>query len=82
MPRVHKYETDPERKWMSAPIACAGEAKGVVVVACADGNGAQGLNFLDKAAERIGYLLNVCSNDHMLASKLELPKVEAGPIQD
>jgi hypothetical protein len=50
---------------MSAPIACADEAKGAVVVACADADGAQGLNFLEKAAGRIGYLLNVCDQNKM-----------------
>jgi len=63
MPRVHKYEADLERKWMSAPIISAGESKGAVVVACAD---ASCLNFLEKAAERIGYLLNVCDENKMI----------------
>ncbi len=85
MPRVHKCETDSDLKWMSAPIAFAGEAKGAVVVACADANGAHSLNFLEKAAGRIGYLLDVCApneNDPVFASDLHLPKVEASPTQD
>jgi len=56
-----------------------------VVVACADANGANSLNFLEKAAGRIGYLLDVCAsneNDPMFASDLHLPKVEAGTTQD
>ncbi len=71
MPRAHRCETDSDRKWMSAPIACAGEAKGAVVVACADANGAQGINFLEKAAGRIGYLLEVCDQNKMMLSSEE-----------
>jgi PAS domain S-box-containing protein len=70
-PRVHKCEAGSQRKWMSAPIICAGDAKGAVVVTCADANGTHCLNFLEKAAGRIGHLLNVCGpNKMMLASKV------------
>ena len=47
-PRVHKCEEGSQRKWMSAPIICAGDAKGAVVVACADANGTHCLNFLER----------------------------------
>ncbi len=71
MPRIHKCEPVSDRKWISAPIACAGEAKGAVVVACADANGAQDLNFLEKAAGRISYLLDVCDPSKMKLSSEE-----------
>jgi PAS domain S-box-containing protein len=79
MPLVHKCEPGSDRKWMSAPIASAGEAKGAVVVACANANSAQCLNFLEKAAGRIGYLLNVCDQDKMtLPSEEPLAQIKTG----
>ncbi|MCX6673521.1 MAG: hypothetical protein NTY37_07065, partial [Methanothrix sp.] len=71
-PRVHRCEAGSPRNWMSAPIICAGEAKGAVVVACADENGTNGLNFLEKAAGRIGHLLNVCGPNKMVLPSKEL----------
>ncbi len=71
LPRVHECQLCPDRKWMSAPIVCAGEAKGVVVVACTDENGNYCFNFLEKASGRIGYLLDVCSQN-----KIVLPSEE------
>ena len=69
-PRVHKCEAGSQRKWMSAPIICAGEAGGAVVIACSDANGTSCINFLEKAAGRIGHLLNVCgANKIMLTSE-------------
>ena len=50
LPRVHKCEADSQRSWMSAPIICAGEAKGAVVVACADANSTQDLSFSGKGS--------------------------------
>jgi PAS domain S-box-containing protein len=76
MPRAHKCEPGSDRKWISAPIACANEAKGAVVVACADANC---LNFLEKAADRIGYLLDVCDqNKMMLSSEEPLANIKTG----
>ena len=69
LPRVHKCETSSQRSWMSAPIICAGKANGAVVVACADANS---LNFLEKAAGRIGHLLNVCDQNKMMNPSEEL----------
>jgi len=77
LPSVHKYEADLERKWMSAPIISAGEAKGAVVVACAD---ASCLSFLEKAAERIGYLLNVCDENKIMSPSDPLQgQIETSP---
>jgi PAS domain S-box-containing protein len=79
MPRVHKCETDSDRKWMSAPIACADDAKGAVVVACAEVNDAQSLNFLEKAAGRVGYLLEVCDRSKMvLPSDQPISQIKTG----
>ncbi|MDQ1262949.1 MAG: hypothetical protein QG575_2130 [Euryarchaeota archaeon] len=70
-PRVQRYEAGSQHSWMSAPIICAGETKGAVVVACADASSTQGLNFLEKAAGRIGHLLDVCG-----PNKMKLPSEE------
>jgi hypothetical protein len=76
-PRAHKYGPGSGRKWMSAPIAFDGGAKGAVVVACDDADGTQGLNFLEKAAGRIGYLLDVCDPSKMkLASEEPLAQIK------
>jgi PAS domain S-box-containing protein len=64
--RVHRCEEGLPHCWMSSPIICAGEAKGAVVVACADASGTQCLNFLEKAAGRIGHLLDVCEQNKMM----------------
>jgi PAS domain S-box-containing protein len=71
-PRVQRCEAGSQRNWMSAPIICAGETKGAVVVACADASGTQGLNFLEKAAGRIGHLLDVCGQNKMLLPSEEM----------
>jgi PAS domain S-box-containing protein len=71
-PRIHKCEAGSQRSWMSAPIICAGETKGAVVVACADASSTQDLNFLEKAAERIGHLLDVCGPNKMMLPSEEL----------
>ncbi len=69
LPRVHKCEVGSTRSWISTPIICAGEAKGAVVVACADANN---LNFMEKAAGRIGHLLDVCGPNKMMLPSEEL----------
>lgn len=71
-PRVQRYEAGSQHSWMSAPIICAGETKGTVVVACADASSTQSLNFLEKAAERIGHLLDVCGPNKMMLPSEEL----------
>jgi len=70
--RVHKCDACGARSWMSAPTICAGEAKGAVVVACADVNCKYSLNFLEKAAGRIGHLLDVCGPNKMMHQSEEL----------
>ncbi|MFZ2470371.1 MAG: PAS domain S-box protein [Methanothrix sp.] len=72
LPRVHKCEEGSQRRWMSAPIICEGKANGAVVVACADADGTYGLNFLEKAAGRIGHLLNVCDENKMMHPSEEM----------
>lgn len=75
--RIHKCDAGSQRKWMSAPIICSGEAKGAVVVAIADASGTQGLSFMEKAAGRIGHLLDVCgANKMMLASEELLAQIK------
>lgn len=70
--RLQKYEVQSKRNWISAPIICAGEAKGAVVAACTDASSTQGLSFLEKAAGRIGYLLNVCGPNNLILASEEL----------
>jgi len=70
--RVHKWETGLQRKWMSAPTICAGGAKGTVVIACADETGTCSLNFMEKAAGRIGHLLDVCGPNKIVLASEEL----------
>ncbi len=71
-PRVQRCEAGSQHSWMSAPIICAGETKGAVVVACADASSTQGLNFLEKAAGRIGHLLDVCGPNKMMLPSEEM----------
>jgi PAS domain S-box-containing protein len=71
-PRVQKCEARTQRNWMLAPIISAGEAKGAVVVAFADANGTYSLNFLGKAAGRIGHLLDVCDPNKMMLPSEEM----------
>lgn len=71
-PSVHKCEAGSQPSWMSAPIICAGETKGAVVVACADASSTQGLNFLEKAAGRISHLLDVCGPNKMMLPSDEM----------
>lgn len=60
-PRIYKQEEDADYLWVSAPIKCGDKSKGVVIIAslASDGNKAQ--SFLEKAAFRIGQLIEVCS---------------------
>jgi PAS domain S-box-containing protein len=71
--RIHKCEAESQRKWMSAPIICAGRALGAVVVAFADESNTQGLSFMEKAAGRIGHLLDVCGPNEMVLASEEQP---------
>ncbi len=73
LPRVHECDVCGAHSWMSAPIISAGETKGAVVVAGTDENGTYSLDFLEKAAGRIGHLLNVCSPDKMMLPSVDLP---------
>ena len=70
--RIHKCDACDARKWLSAPIICSGEAKGAVLVAFADESNTQGLSFMEKAAGRIGHLLNVCGPNKMMLTSEEL----------
>ena len=70
--RIHKCDACGTRKWMSAPIICAGRALGAVVVACANASGTQGLSFMEKAAGRIGHLLDACGANKMMLTSEEL----------
>ncbi|HUS77004.1 MAG TPA: PAS domain S-box protein, partial [Methanothrix sp.] len=80
--RIHKCEEGCTRSWMSAPIINAGEARGAVVVACNDANCTCCLNFLEKAAGRIGHLLDVCGpNKMILPSKELLASIKTGSTQ-
>ena len=79
-PRIQKCPAGSQHSWMSAPIICDGHARGAVVVACADASSTQGPNFLEKAAGRIGHLLDVCgANKMMHPSEVLLAQIKTSP---
>ena len=60
LPKAHKVEREEdglECIWSSAPISCRGNAEGAIVVASPDADTARTLSFLEKAACKIGLLL-------------------------
>jgi PAS domain S-box-containing protein len=82
-PRLHYSEAGGAPIWMSAPMISARQTKGALVVALAEGSDNDHLIFLEKAAGRIGHLLDVCNlSDGMIATKLQSPNVEAGPVRE
>jgi PAS domain S-box-containing protein len=57
-PRFHSSEGGGTHVWMSAPMISAGQTMGAVVVALAERVGNEDLNFLEKAADRMGHLFD------------------------
>jgi hypothetical protein len=80
---VHKSPENSPLNWISAPIICGVQAKGAIVMARNDENDSLTLPFLEKAASRIGYLLDAsCSNRSTWPSLEKIHQTENGLKQD
>jgi PAS domain S-box-containing protein len=80
MPKAHKIEQDEDGSeciWSSAPISCKGKAEGAIVVASRNADTAVTLSFLEKAARKIGLLLETGRAEGKISqpSPEMLPKV-------
>ena len=81
-PLVHPTQI-AGRNWISAPIVGQGETKGLAVLALPQEADRDSLKFLEKAAGRLGRLLDAHSTEEMLPSTQELlSRIKAGFIQD
>jgi len=81
-PLVHPTQI-AARNWISAPIVGQGETKGLAVLALLQEADRASLKFLEKAAGRLGRLLDSGSPEEMLPSTQELlSRIKAGFIQD
>ena len=81
-PLVHPTQI-AGRNWISVPIVGQGETKGLAVLALPQEADRDSLKFLEKAAGRLGRLLDAPSPEEMLPSTQELlSRIKAGFIQD
>ena len=81
-PLVHPTQI-AGRNWISAPIVGQGETKGLTVLALLQEADRSGLKFLEKAAGRLGCLLDAGTPEEMQPSTQELlSRIKAGFIQD
>ncbi|MDD1731385.1 MAG: response regulator domain with PAS sensor [Methanosaeta sp. NSM2] len=81
-PLVHPTQI-AGRNWISVPIVGQGETKGLAVLALLQEADRASLKFLEKAAGRLGRLLDALSPEEMLPSTQELlSRIKAGFIQD
>jgi PAS domain S-box-containing protein len=81
-PLVHPTQI-AGRNWISAPIVGQGETKGLAVLALLQEADGAGLKFLEKAAGRLGRLLDAPSPEEMQPSTQELlSRIKAGFMQD
>ena len=55
--KAHESRDNSRRIWISAPIHSGEQIEGVIVIACINACSSESLSFLEKAASRIGYLL-------------------------
>jgi len=78
--KAHRSRDEP-LTWISAPILCCGKAKGAVVIACKDGNGSC-LSFLERAASRIGRLLEADRITSPILPESIMPKIQTSPAQE
>ena len=79
--KVHNSEGSP-RKWISAPIICGIQPGGALVIGCSDENNTHSLAFLEKAATRMGSLLDVGGLNPLLSAKPQLCKAKTLSVQD
>jgi PAS domain S-box-containing protein len=82
--KAHKSGETSKRIWISAPILCAGQAEGTVVIACEGANSTVALSFLERASSRIGHLLKTGGRKGPVSQSSEgiLPKAQTSPAQD
>ena len=81
-PLVHPTQI-AGRNWISVPIVGQGETKGLAVLALLQEADRASLKFLEKAAGRLGRLLDAGTPEEMLPSTQELlSRIKAGFIQD
>ena len=81
-PLVHPTQI-AGRNWISVPIVGQGETKGLAVLALLQEADRADLKFLEKAAGRLGRLLDAPSPEEMQPSTQELlSRIKAGFIQD
>jgi len=79
---IHPTQTTG-RSWISLPIVCRGETRGLAVLALVHEADRDGLEFLEKAVGRIGRLLDAGASEEMQPSAQELlSRVRAGFLQD
>jgi PAS domain S-box-containing protein len=83
LPKAHKAEREEdglECIWSSAPISCRGNAEGAIIVASPDADTARTLSFLEKAACKIGLLLEAGRSHREVGHpSVELmPKISTG----
>ncbi len=75
--RIHKSADRSPESWISAPIICGVQKFGAIVVASED---AECLTFLEKAASRVGHLLELSGRHSPMVSTC--PAVENSPLQE
>lgn len=81
--QVHKSATNSDLNWISAPIICGARARGAVVIARAEADDSFSLSFIEKAASRIGRLLDVPGPSSPMLPHLEkIPNEGTGLKQD
>jgi PAS domain S-box-containing protein len=81
-PLIHPSQT-PGQTWISAPMLWKGETKGVAVLALARQADRQSCSFLERAAGRIGHLLDLgTAQEPELSSQELLSRIRAGFVQD
>ena len=81
-PLVHPTQI-AGKNWISVPIVGQGETKGLAVLALLQEADRASLKFLEKAAGRLGRLLDAGTPEEMLPSTQELlSRIKAGFIQD
>ena len=80
--KLHESDKDSQKVWISAPILCDERAEGVVVVAYANDCGTRSLSFLERAATRIGHILQtarLASQIHQTSENMPT-KIEINPV--
>ena len=81
--KAHESKGNSRRIWISAPIHSGGQIDGVIVIACINACSSGSLSFLEKAASRIGHLLEDAGLRSSMTRSPEMPtKIQTDSIQD